>query len=510
MAFTGNEHRSEGVGVRVVPPIRRSALPAVGGRGSVCAAPSTLLRFTPVGLVFPCCRSLQPLGHIAHDRLTDIWDGARRHALVEHLERRDYSLGCRSCEAEINVEGWEKSYAATHDEWAQGPMERADGGMWPTRFDFNLSNACNLQCVQCDGDSSSSIRIHREHRAPLPVVYGARFFEDLREFIPHLKSATFAGGEPLLGEENFRVWDLIEELAPHIQCSITTNATQWSPRIERLLESLRFDFTVSLDGITARTYESIRVGANFDSVMQNVERIHEYTLRRGTSLSINHCLMPSNYHEFGELLKWAEHRQIPVNVSVVRHPAHSAIGELPLRDIRRIRDELNEQAPEVLPRLTLNRHVWESEVARIAAWASDRDGERATRANRMVLWFHTLGDGPTSTDRALRELGDFAADGVVHEVVVGVDDRVVRCSDYFLDHPSELVGFEYHMLAKVLANTLGPMKSYDVVSVADDRMEISAAWGDTKARIICIPLRDARGRASEAVMLLAFRPAGPV
>jgi sulfatase maturation enzyme AslB (radical SAM superfamily) len=506
-AWTGaGERGAVAAGVPVAAPRRRSARHDVAETHAPgCAAPSIQLRFTPVGLVFPCCRTLQPFGHVNVDRLRDIWDGVRRREMVGRLATGDYSMGCQPCEAEIALEGWEASYAAIHDEWADDPERREDGGIWPTRFDFNLSNSCNLQCVQCDGDSSSSIRIHREHRAPLPKVYGDQFFEDLSEFLPHLQTATFAGGEPFLGDENYRVWDLISELAPDLPCTVITNATQWTPRIAALLDRIAFSFIVSLDGITRETYESIRVGADFDVVMGNIARFRQYTRERGTSMSINHCLMPTNHHEFADLLLWAENQGLPVDVSVVRWPAHAAIGELPLEEIRRIHATLVSRQDEVLPQLSLNRQTWLTEVGRIGSWAEDSEGAHGSRSTRMVLWFKCVGEGPTDTSEAREELARFAEDGVVHEAVVGLDDQVVRCSPDLLDDPSQIVGQGFHMLAKVLSQRFGTMQFYEVISTGDDRMDVRAMWGTTESRIIGVPLRGSDGRASEASMLFGFR-----
>lgn len=458
--------------------------------------------------MFSCCRSLQPLGHVSHDRLSTIWTGLKREAIAERLAEGDYSMGCQSCELEIAGEGWDGSYAASHDAWVKPANVDADGVAWPTRFDFNLSNSCNLQCVQCDGDSSSSIRIHREHRAALPTVYADEFFDDLRAFIPHLRAASFAGGEPFLGEENFRVWDLIAELAPSLPCTVITNATQWSGRIEQLIEQIPFSFIVSLDGISKATYESIRVGARHEEVMANIDRLQAYVERRGTQLSINHCLMPSNYHEFGELLLWAEAKGLRVDVAVVRQPAHSAIGELPIADIRRIHEHLRVSEAEVLPQLRINRQTWLTEVARISSWATDEEGVSGERSGRMVLWFPTSGAGPVDTSADRLRLAEFADDGEVHEVVVGVDDLILRHSGGFIDS-ERIIGQGYHLMAKLLTDHFGVMRDYEVVHTSDDRFEARSVWGTTEAVICGRPLRDGTGRATEAAMLFAFRSVPP-
>jgi MoaA/NifB/PqqE/SkfB family radical SAM enzyme len=467
-----------------------------------CAAPSIQLRFDPNGLVTICCKSLQPLGHISRDRLPDIWNGALRRQVEDALVADDFSVGCQRCGAEIAQEGRAVSYAAIHDEWAghltTDPASRA----WPVRMEFNLSNACNLQCIQCDGESSSMIRLHREGRAPLPKVYGEQFFEDLAEFLPHLERIVFAGGEPFLSPENFRVWDMIAETAPHIDCQVVTNATQWTPRIEALLEKLRFSFVFSLDGISKETYESIRLGADLDEVLANVERFRSYARRIGTAASVNHCLMPQNYEEFGDLLRWADEREMFVNVSVVRNPAHCSIARMAPAEIGRISDHLASIEDEVRPHLTLNRATWDGERARLAAWAAGPD--TSATSSQTVMWFRCQGEGPTDDAAAVAELAELAADGMVHRVSIGSDDVIRWCDADVLAAPSALIGHSYQELTKAVTQLFGEMTHYEVTTTGLDRVDARAVFGTTPARITTVAMRDDSGWAEEARILLAF------
>ena len=61
---------------------------------------------------------------------------------------------------------------------------------WPERLELALSNACNLQCVMCNGELSSSIRIHREHRTALPTVAGER-----EGFVPAPLGVLYSAGD---------------------------------------------------------------------------------------------------------------------------------------------------------------------------------------------------------------------------------------------------------------------------------------------------------------------------
>jgi sulfatase maturation enzyme AslB (radical SAM superfamily) len=488
-------------------PVRLRTRGTADAYETACAAPAIQLRFDPNGLVTTCCKTLQPLGHIGSARLPEIWEGAVRNQVVRALEVDDFSIGCQRCGSEIRQEGRAVSYAAIHDEWAghltADPASRA----WPVRMEMNLSNACNLQCVQCDGESSSAIRLHREKRPPLPTFYGDEFFDDLVPFLPHLERIVFAGGEPFLGAENFRIWDLIAEHAPHIDCMVVTNATQLTPRIEALLERVRFSFVFSLDGITPETYEAIRIGAHLDRVLANIDRFCEYARVHGTTASVNHCLMPQNVHEFPELLEWAEDKGLFVNVSVVRHPAHSSIAALAPERIQAIDRELAAADARVRARLALNLPTWEAERSRIASWAAGSSMASGSEV-QTVMWFRCAGSGPYDHVAARHELEAYASDGVVHEISVGPDDRITSVQADFLPEPHELVGQLVRDLTNAVTDAFGEMQHYEVRSTSDDRVDAHAVFGDRPARITTVAMRDATGWASEARLLLAFGAAG--
>lgn len=464
------------------------------------------MRFDPNGLVTICCKSLQPLGHIGRDRLLDLWNGEVRRRVVAALAVDDFSVGCQRCGAEIEAEGRSVSYAAIHDQWAGHLNGSHDVDIWPVRMEMNLSNACNLQCIQCDGESSSAIRIHRERRPPLSRVYGAEFFEDLASFLPHLQRISFGGGEPFLGPENFRVWEMVAEMAPHIDCVVVTNATVWTPRIEELLSRVRFSFVFSIDGITKETYESIRVGANFEQVMANVERFVEYTRQVGSTASVNHCLMPQNHHEFGKLLLWAEDRGLCVNVSVVRSPAHASIAELDPAAIRSISDAMAREEARVRPLLRLNRETWDGERARLDAWA--RRGSAYSGAGQSVMWFRCDGHGPVDDRSAKAELGAWVEGGTLAWVDVGTDDLIHGCEQPWIP-PEQLVGRHFHELTKVVTGVYGEMVDYRVDHTDDDRLDAMAMFGVVPARITTIAMRSDSGRAEIARILVALRTSSP-
>lgn len=495
-----------------VAPVPSGAVP------TACCAPQVQVDFRPNGDVRVCCRNESPLGNVRTHRLADMWAGDGRRTIVEALGRGDFGAGCGHCGAEVASEGRPGSYPEQFD--VHAPVLLPHGDRWPRHMEFTLSINCNLQCEQCNGDASSAIRVHREGRAPLPPAYDDRFFEDLRAFVPHLASASFSGGEPFLAEENFRVWELIAELHPDLPVTIITNATQWTPRVEALLERLRCSFRLSVDGVTAPTYESIRVGASFARMRANVDRFVEYGRRRGTDVGINHCLVRQNAHEFLDLLRWADDLDVPVYVSVVRDdPRLATGGELfsivrsSSEEIQRVADLLGSSDAEAQRVLGRNLPVWNDELHRVRSWAAATAEERRGLlgvSGATVLMFRASGDGPTDDVVARAELAAAADDGVVHAVWWGPGEVVVDVSSSM----SDLVGAETaeslrgagpRQLVAALEAALGPMVDYRVQSESADRVDAVGTFERATVHVANVPLRNADGWADTAVELLAVR-----
>ena len=511
---------------RAARGVRRRLRPAPS---TACHAPQVQLYFFPDGDVRPCCMNTEfPLGNVGEQRLLEIWHGARRRRLVERLAADDFSLGCEPCEWEIAVEGRASSLPAHFDAKAGHVTAAASSTAWPRWMEFNLSNTCNLQCVQCFGDLSSSIRIHREKRPPLPKVYGDEFFEDLEHFLPHLRHAQFAGGEPFLASENYRAWDLIVAQAPHVEVQVVTNATQWNKRVEGVLDRLAMSVCFSIDGITKPTYESIRYGADLDQVLANVDRFCEYARRVGTGVRWNFCLMRQNVHEFADVLRYAEARGIEVVPQVVHSPAHSSLAALPPEELAAIHRDLLAQSEALLGDLRLNAGAWRTEVARIGAWAAEADPVTHDRVHGAapppsdptapspppeppgIMGFAALGSGPRDTGDAERALASFASEGTAHRIEIDAAGVIVACpheAAAVLGRSAEdLVGQGIEVLEAAAEARFGPCRSKELLRDGPDERETRSVFGDHEFRSVLVVVRDRTGRAERVAVVFALRP----
>jgi radical SAM protein with 4Fe4S-binding SPASM domain len=337
---------------------------------SSCYAPFTSLYFNTNGDVIACCKNTSyVLGNVTRERLDDIWRGKRIQALRKALTGYNFKLGCEFCEWQIQGGGFDQVYTKTFDEL---PL-RGEEPEWPSMLEFTLSNTCNLACVMCYGVLSSTIRSQRENLPPLPKVYDDRFFEDLRRYLPHLKIAKFFGGEPFLAQESYRVWDMMIEDGISIPCHVTTNGTQWNAKVERVLEHFPVSLSISVDGATKETAESIRVNMDFETVTRNVERFLDYTRKRGTYMSLTYCLMRQNWHEFGEYLRYGEKLGVDVFINTVIDPADCSLYTLPPAELAAIVQKMEAlDAEHGFAELARNGAQWTSALDALRKNANER------------------------------------------------------------------------------------------------------------------------------------------
>jgi len=329
---------------------------------ALCYAPYTSLYFDTRGNVRACCHNFDhPLGNILDSSIDDIWHGARNRALRESLSAYRFGPGCDFCAFRMAGGTQENLSMPKFDRFAVESAAPA----WPRQMEFSISNVCNLECIMCRGEWSSAIRKRREKLPPLPRLYGKAFFESLRKYLPHLQRAKFLGGEPFLIREYFWLWEMMIADGLVVPCHVTTNGTQLTPRVEKVIERIPMAFSISLDGVSKETVERVRVNADFEVQMRNVARFRDYTRERGTSFSLTFCLMRQNWHEFGDYCLMADEWDCAVGVNTVLQPPEFGVYTLPPAELRKIVAAMERQAGALGTKLRRNRAVWFGELERL-------------------------------------------------------------------------------------------------------------------------------------------------
>jgi len=304
----------------------------------ICHAPYKSLYFSFDGTVHSCCVNRQyKLGKYPENSLLDIWKGKQLKTLKRHINRRDLSLGCQECKYYLENKNYDDLRAKFYD-------FPETNRRFPVFMEFELSNVCNLECMMCGGNFSSLIRKNRENRPPLKMAYDDEFVDQLEHFLPHLKRAQFAGGEPFLINIYFRIWKRLIDLNPDCIIGVQSNGTVLNNRVKEILARGRFQLGFSIDSLKKEIYEKVRLNASFEETMRNLDWYASYGLSKNIHNHITVCPMRINWMEIPDLVRFCNEKQFYIRYNFVWQPEQYALWNLPHKTLSEIYNFLSESS----------------------------------------------------------------------------------------------------------------------------------------------------------------------
>lgn len=320
----------------------------------LCHAPFSSINFEQNGNMTACCYNrTHVLGTYPANSIMEAWTGEKAEELREYMRNNSLEGGCIACKEQLLSGNFHGSKALYYDNVSHKKplldnmfpfLRKQPKQQLPKVIELEISNTCNLECEMCNGYFSSSIRKNREKKPPLPNPYDDRFVDQLAELIPHLQEMKFLGGEPFLVDIYFKIWDKIIELNPGLKVHITTNGTVFNERIRVLLSKMNCSIAVSLDSLDAKIYEGIRIGARFERVIENINRMLEITKGRSDAFSIAVCPMVTNWQGLPDLVNFANEKNIHTFYNTVWYPEKLSLQSLYPFTMRRVIKYLKEQS----------------------------------------------------------------------------------------------------------------------------------------------------------------------
>ena len=177
----------------------------------------------------------------------------------------------------------------------------------PKALELAFQNTCNLACSYCSPQFSTAwmndIRNQgvyqdittddrRHYQKDIAEIQQMIDPPDMNLFwdwfttvADGLESIRVSGGEPLMHEEVFRVFEMMTQMNPHIECVIHSNLCQKPVVMDRFfdkiskLTNLRMNISNESAGETA---EFIREGMVYSEWLENVERLGNSTVKEFT------------------------------------------------------------------------------------------------------------------------------------------------------------------------------------------------------------------------------------
>lgn len=168
---------------------------------------------------------------------------------------------------------------------------------YPRRLVFELTNACNLNCVMC-GRNAADFK---------PTMFDMEVFRSFEPLMDTVEEVTLMGwGEPTIHPHFNEMLEIINKHnARKYFCSNGMNLK----KIKDAIFDYNVDvFAVSLDGATDETNSRIRRGSDINQITEDLKDIVRIKKERGLKypwINFVFCAMKSNIHELPDLVKLA-------------------------------------------------------------------------------------------------------------------------------------------------------------------------------------------------------------
>jgi len=169
---------------------------------------------------------------------------------------------------------------------------------FPTKIQIEATSRCNLRCPSCSHSREEGKGQH----------LGPEEFRNILDRLPRRpKRVVLSGiGEPLLNPDFFSLVDALAERG--IQCEFYSNGTLLAPPARQaILSRTNIDVVnISCDGAQAGTFESCRVGADFERWKQSVAAfLTEAKERRSRGLNVGVSIVVNkrNLGEIGDIVR---------------------------------------------------------------------------------------------------------------------------------------------------------------------------------------------------------------
>ena len=328
---------------------------------TLCVLPWMHLYVNPQGVVGTCCEFNEnyPLGKVSDTPLQQIANSAAMKTVRSQMLSGQRPSICSACWAKEDAQ-LPSLRQGSNQRFSQhlSLVEKTedDGTVEDFRLrhlDFRASNVCNLKCRMCSGKFSS--RIAKEEND----LYNNSTFIDLKltseeiystldyieENIDYLESVYFAGGEPLIMEEHYKILDLLlKHNKSDIRINYNTNLTQLSYKKYNIVDywkkfsNVTVGASIDLIGTQAGY---VRSGTDYNELEENYETIKDHV--NFTITSIVHLYNVFNLPKLQQ--HWVVNKKLnPKNLSfrALIYPENMTLQVLPQPYKKLARDSINQ------------------------------------------------------------------------------------------------------------------------------------------------------------------------
>ena len=332
----------QGTAISTTAPLPPDRLLAEGRHA--CIAPWAHLAVATNGDLLPCCEATAPLGSLRTHDIATLWQSEAMEAFRATLRADRPDPRCAKCH-KIERSGGRSHRQILNGQFAAhaGRIAQAGPVPPPVSLDIRFGNLCNLACRTCWHGSSS--RWFADARrlgwtaGPEALVTAFPDTESglaaLRPLLPTVGWIYWAGGEPMMMEEHYRILEELIALGRRdVVLGYTTNGTtlRLGGRDVLALWPHFDEVTVELsaDAAGARG-ELIRHGLDWDRFAATLAEIRarcpHVRIQFGIAVSVlNVAVVDALYQRLAALMEGAP---FAIRLHPVQDPAHYSVRILP-------------------------------------------------------------------------------------------------------------------------------------------------------------------------------------
>lgn len=210
---------------------------------------------------------------------------------------------CKKCFVEeangiVSKRQWETEVWASRIDVNKVVSNTGDDGSLPVNipyFDLRLGNMCQLKCIMCSPHDSSSWIKDWKIQYPKYSVFELKqdqgwnkdydytwyqrgtFLDTMKNQATHIKELYFAGGEPLLIPEHYKILEFMIEVGTAHNCVLryNSNGVDLPSKLFELwkhFKSVKFNFSIDAVG---KKNDYIRYPSKWDSIVDNLHILDE-------------------------------------------------------------------------------------------------------------------------------------------------------------------------------------------------------------------------------------------
>jgi MoaA/NifB/PqqE/SkfB family radical SAM enzyme len=359
-----------------------------------CMHPFTGLATREDGAIQACCRS-HPIGFIDKETLEEVWNNDNMKRIRQQVLNGERPKECEPCFG-LEDHGVE-SLRQRHIE-PKIPESRIT--LYPNALDslredfsmpfemptieLKLNNLCNLRCRMChpmdstawtDWDQvenfykkeknilTSIVEMHDLKKKPFLDKFqdNPKWWKSLEKLLPYFRRVEFAGGEPLMDPQHYRILDMLAPYGHQVEIKYATNLTILGINKGRTIYDYWPKFksvaiNVSIDGI-GESYEYIRGNGNWKELVDNIKRVQQIPnitrIVGAVAVQVSNALVLDQMIEY-----FLDELGIVFYTNMVKYPKLLSIQVLP----QELKNEVVEKLKAVKERIPEFKYVKEKPI----------------------------------------------------------------------------------------------------------------------------------------------------